>query len=110
VEHLLSAAHALAGLSAAHRAVLTGSEFFPQLISGPFHQGLVVVFIVAAALSVLAGLASLFRGGRTLPSTATVPEMTTTPPTQEATQAAPREAAQAPAREVTEEATRKRTP
>jgi MFS family permease len=110
VEHLLSDAHALAGLSAAHRAVLTGSEFFPQLISGPFHQGLVVVFIVAAALSVLAGLASLFRGGRTLPSTATVPDMTTTPPTQEATQAAPREAIQAPAREATEEATRKRTP
>jgi MFS family permease len=110
VEHLLSTAHALAGLSATHRAVLTGSEFFPRLISGPFHQGLVVVFIVAAALSVLAGLASLFRGGRTLPSTAAVPEITTTPPTREATQAAARQATQAPAREVTEEATRKRTP
>jgi MFS family permease len=110
VEHLLSTAHALAGLSATHRAVLTGSEFFPRLISGPFHQGLVVVFIVAAALSVLAGLASLFRGGRTLPSTAAVPEITTNPPTREATQAAARQATQAPAREVTEEATRKRTP
>jgi MFS family permease len=106
VEHLLSTAHALAGLSATHRAVLTGSEFFPRLISGPFHQGLVVVFIVAAALSVLAGLASLFRGGRTLPSTVTVPDITTTAPAQEAGQAAAREATG----EATEEATRKRTP
>ncbi|HEX3490380.1 MAG TPA: MFS transporter [Streptosporangiaceae bacterium] len=67
VEHLLSAAHALSPLSAAQRAVLTGREFFPRLLSGPFHQGLVVVFIVAAALSVLAGLASLLRGGRYVP-------------------------------------------
>ena len=102
VEHLLSAAHALAGLSAAHRAVLTGSEFFPRLISGPFHQGLVVVFIVAAALSVLAALASLFRGGRTLPSTA-VPDTTTTAPTREAAHAAAREATDEVPNEATEE-------
>jgi MFS family permease len=44
--------------------VLTGRQFFPDLISGPFHQGLVVVFTVSAALAVLAALASLFRGGR----------------------------------------------
>jgi MFS family permease len=79
VEHLLSDAHALSTLSAAHRAVLTGREFFPRLLSGPFHQGLTVVFVVAAALSVLAGLASLFRGGRSLPSTTTAPEVTDTP-------------------------------
>ena len=39
-------------------------EFFPQLISGPFHSGLVVVFLAAAAMSVIAAVASLFRGGR----------------------------------------------
>ena len=43
---------------------LTGQEFFPHLISGPFHDGLVIVFGVAAALSVIGALASLGRGGR----------------------------------------------
>jgi MFS family permease len=64
VQHLLASMHALAPLSAASQRILTGREFFPELISGPFHQGLVVVFAVSAALSVLAGLASLLRGGR----------------------------------------------
>ena len=67
VQHLLAVSHALSALSAAHRAVLTGRTFFPQLISAPFHHGLVVVFVVAAVLSVLAGLASLLRGGRYVP-------------------------------------------
>jgi MFS family permease len=64
VEHLLASAGALASLPPANREVLTGREFFPQLISGPFHQGLVVVFGTAAALSVLGALASLLRGRR----------------------------------------------
>jgi MFS family permease len=64
VQHLLASMHALASLSEASQRVLTGREFFPDLISGPFHQGLVIVFAVAAALSLLAGLASLLRGGR----------------------------------------------
>jgi MFS family permease len=64
VQHLLASMHALASLSEASQRILTGREFFPDLISGPFHQGLVIVFAVAAALSVLAGLASLLRGGR----------------------------------------------
>jgi MFS family permease len=67
VERLLADSHALGAVSAAQRAVLTGREFFPQLISEPFHQGLTVVFVVSAALSVLAALASLFRGGRNVP-------------------------------------------
>jgi MFS family permease len=67
VQHLLAGSHALSALSAAHRAVLTGRTFFPHLISAPFHHGLAVVFVVAAALSVLAGLASLLRGGRYVP-------------------------------------------
>jgi MFS family permease len=109
VEHLLSDAHALSSLSAAHRAILTGREFFPRLLSEPFHQGLTVVFLFAAALSVLAGLASLFRGGRTLPSTVTVPDITTTAPTREAAHAAAREAPEEAPVEAPEEATRKRT-
>jgi len=64
VQHLLSAGGELAKLPAASRQVLTGREFFPSLISVPFHHGLVVVFAVSAALAALAGLASLLRGVR----------------------------------------------
>ncbi len=64
VAHLLDAAGVLSSLPPGHREVLTGRAFFPALISGPFHDGLAVVMIVAACLSVLAGLASLLRGGR----------------------------------------------
>jgi MFS family permease len=63
VRHLLGPSHALSSLSPANRLTLTGREFFPHLISAPFHHGLVVVFSVAAALSVLAAMASLARGG-----------------------------------------------
>jgi type IV secretory pathway VirB2 component (pilin) len=53
--------------------VLTGHQFFPHLISGPFHDGLTVVFIVAAGLSLLGALASLMRGGRYVPTPASIP-------------------------------------
>jgi MFS family permease len=64
IQHLLAPTGVLSSLSAANRAAVTGREFFPGLLSGPFHSGLIVVFGVSAALSVLAGLASLLRGGR----------------------------------------------
>jgi MFS family permease len=64
VQHLLASRGALATLPAASRHILTGRAFFPGLLSGPFHQGLVIVLSVAAALSALAGVASLLRGGR----------------------------------------------
>jgi len=64
LQHLLAPSGALSALSPAARETLTGREFFPSLISGPFHHGLVIVFSVSAALSVFAGLASLLRGGR----------------------------------------------
>jgi MFS family permease len=64
VQHLLASAGVLSTLPAAARQVLTGRAFFPHLISGPVHDGLTVVFAVAAALAVIAGLASLLRGGR----------------------------------------------
>jgi MFS family permease len=44
--------------------VLTGKTFFPHLITQPFHSGLVVVFVAAAAMMVLGLLASLFNPGR----------------------------------------------
>ena len=44
--------------------VLTGTTFFPQLIAGPFHAGLVVVFGVAATMMVIGAIASLFNAGR----------------------------------------------
>jgi MFS family permease len=64
VQHLLAANGVLATLPAASERILTGRLFFPELISGPFHQGLMVVFAVATGLALIAGLASLLRGGR----------------------------------------------
>ena len=42
-------------------ATLTGREFFPHLISGPFHDGLIVVFTAAAIMSLVAAAASLIK-------------------------------------------------
>ncbi|MET7768723.1 MFS transporter [Nocardia sp. NPDC005366] len=42
--------------------VLTGQEFFPHLLTGPFHSGLVVVFLAAAVMMLLAAVASWFAG------------------------------------------------
>ena len=64
LQHLLSANGVLAALPAAGRRVLTGHVFFPALISGSFHHRLVVVFSLSTALAVIAGVASLLRGGR----------------------------------------------
>ncbi|MBN9098874.1 MAG: MFS transporter [Pseudonocardia sp.] len=59
IEHLLTTYGAR--VPAAGMRVLTGREFFPNLISGPFHQGLIVVFTVSAGLAVLAAVASYLR-------------------------------------------------
>jgi MFS family permease len=64
IQHLLAPYGVLSKLSPAAQAQLTGRTFFPSLLSGPFHNGLIVVFSVSAAISVLAGLASLLRGKR----------------------------------------------
>jgi MFS family permease len=64
VQTLLGPTGVLDRLSAAHRATLTGKAFFPHLISGPFHHGLVVVFLAAAAMTLVAAFASLLRGER----------------------------------------------
>jgi MFS family permease len=54
----------LASLPPGQAAILTGKTFFPQLIAGPFQQGLTVVFVVATALTLLAAATSWLRGGR----------------------------------------------
>jgi MFS family permease len=62
VQHLLEPSGVLARLTTAQQQALTGREFFPTLIAGPFHSGLVVVFAFGAVLAFLAALASLLRG------------------------------------------------
>ncbi|MEV0409035.1 MFS transporter [Actinoallomurus sp. NPDC050550] len=62
VEQLLAPSGTLSSLPAGSRHALTGREFFPNLIAAPFHHGLVVVFTSAAALAVLAAIASVLRG------------------------------------------------
>lgn len=44
--------------------VLTGKTFFPELITGPFHSGLTVVFLAAAVMMLIGAVASLFSAGR----------------------------------------------
>jgi MFS family permease len=64
VEHLLSTGGVLNTLTPSAHATLTGREFFPNLLSGPFHHGLIVVFGVATLLSLLATVLCLRRGKR----------------------------------------------
>ncbi len=61
---LLRPSGVLARLPARDAATLTGKEYFPHLISGPFHHGLVIVFTAAIAMSVLGAVVSLLRGGQ----------------------------------------------
>src|SRR4029078_4489274 len=51
-------------LRGADVSTLTSKEYFPQLISGPFHHGLVIVFSVAVVMYLIGAAASLMRGGR----------------------------------------------
>nr|WP_280672030.1 MFS transporter [Kitasatospora sp. MAP12-44] len=67
VQTLLGPTGVLHTLPASNVAVLTGRDFFPNLISAPFHHGLIVVFATATAMSLLAAGASLLRGDQTRP-------------------------------------------
>jgi MFS family permease len=62
LEHLLAPSGVLTQLSPESQAIITGRDFFPNLISGSFHNGLTVVFGVSIGLAVLAAVASLARG------------------------------------------------
>ena len=63
IQHLVGAS-ALAGLPAHTQAVLSGSSFFPHLISAPFRDGLHTAFTFAIIACLVAAAASLLRGGR----------------------------------------------
>jgi MFS family permease len=62
MKSLLGPSGTLAKLPPRNVAVLTGREFFPHLISGPFHHGLIIVFSAAIALSVTGAIISSLRG------------------------------------------------
>jgi len=64
IGNLLGPSGALARLPRRNAAVLTGKQFFPHLISGPFHHGLIIVFSAAIAMSVTGAFISLLRGRR----------------------------------------------
>ncbi len=57
----------LAHLPAGHAAYVTGRQFFPHLITAPFHDGLGVAFAFAIAANVIAAVASLLTGPRKRP-------------------------------------------
>jgi hypothetical protein len=59
--------HVLSGLSAHDQSVLTGPSFFPDLISGPFQDGLHAAFLFAIVACLVAAAASLMRGGHPVP-------------------------------------------
>jgi MFS family permease len=85
IASILGPTGALDSLSAANRAALTGKSFFPQLISEPFHSGLVIVFVAAAVMSVIGALASVVMGGKYIHvDTASVPVGQRNAPTQTA--------------------------
>ncbi|MCA1218561.1 MFS transporter [Streptomyces sp. 8L] len=62
IQHLLAPSGALHRVTAAQRDTLTGHSFFPRLVSGPFHHGLVIVFGVAAGMALVSAVASALRG------------------------------------------------
>ena len=61
---LLGPSGVLDRLPADRAATLTGKEFFPHLMTEPFHHGLVIVFTTAAVMMVVAAVASWAAGGR----------------------------------------------
>jgi MFS family permease len=64
IESLLGPTGTLDTLPKDNADTLTGKEFFPHLMSGPFHDGLIIVFLVAAGMMVVAALASWSAGGK----------------------------------------------
>jgi MFS family permease len=57
---LLGPSGVLASLPHTDAATLTGTQFFPDLISAPFHDGLALAFGIGALLMVLGAVASWF--------------------------------------------------
>jgi MFS family permease len=64
IQELLGPTGALQRLPAHQAAYITGRSFFPKLIEQPFASGLHLAFTFAAGATVIAIIASAFRGGR----------------------------------------------
>ena len=64
IQHLLTPSGVLPTLAPHNVATLTGTEFFPRIISAPFHHGLGVVFGAAAIMAAVAALVSLLGGNQ----------------------------------------------
>jgi MFS family permease len=62
IRHLLAPTGVLHTLPAHNVATLTGTKFFPSVISAPFDHGLTIVFSAAAVMAVVAAVASSLRG------------------------------------------------
>jgi hypothetical protein len=56
--------HVLSQLSAVNASTLTGRQFFPELISGPFAAGLHQAFTFSLVVCLVAAVASWSRGKR----------------------------------------------
>jgi MFS family permease len=65
--------HVLHTLTPSQSADLTGRQFFPHLISSPFHTALVYAFVFAIVACLVAAFASLLRGGKYHHVQATMP-------------------------------------
>jgi MFS family permease len=63
VQHLVGQ-HVLHNLPHGQAAILTGREFFPNLISGPFDSGLHIAFAFAIGACLVAAVASWSRGSK----------------------------------------------
>jgi len=66
--------HVLHALPAGQSAEITGRQFFPHLISSPFHTALIYAFVFAIVACLIAAVASLLRGGKYHHADATMPE------------------------------------
>jgi MFS family permease len=62
MQYLLTPSGVLYTLPLANRQTIIGTTFFPNLISRPFHDGLVVAFTMSVVLSLIAACASFLRG------------------------------------------------
>ena len=63
IQNLLDSSGILHQLPTHAVDILTGKQFFPHLISAPFHRGLVIVFTTAALLALFCAMVSLRQTG-----------------------------------------------
>jgi MFS family permease len=68
VHNLLAPTGLLNTLPVHHVAVLTGKQFFPVLIAGPFHHALSIVFTAAALMAFAGAAVSWFFRGKPAPA------------------------------------------